>query len=309
MMSDPTAQDFDQARGLLNQLLKEVSEQESTLAGGTKLGPGGKAIRGVLDTEVSFGFPDDKLTRLDGAMFAKLNIPLSPIQQQQLDSSGYNFYYMTLNTSIVPKQDAAFNQVECKLDFNPKGTDKPIIQTYFPVREWKEILRMGASLKLALSGNLEWQAEVSGLSPTQLEKLPLHLQARITNVDEINAFVVIPNYVYSLGKSEITATGEGNFFCYWRIEKVNLQKTQNLTFVVVFKVPGGTETLDLIGWIRFNPSIAWLTNKIRPVFSFLGKALQALFLIENKERKDELFIGAYEKWTLDLRNCTVTKSR
>ena len=45
MMSEPTAQDFDQARELLNQLLTEVSEQESTLAGGTKPGAGGKAVQ------------------------------------------------------------------------------------------------------------------------------------------------------------------------------------------------------------------------------------------------------------------------
>ena len=308
MTIEPTTSDFTRARELLHQLLEEVSEQEGMLAGGKKLGLGGKAIQGIIDTEVSFGFPDDNLVLLDSELFESLNISLSPVQKRQLDTNGFKFYYMTLTSSIRPKQGATFTQVECTLNFNPGGLNKPIIQAYFPVREWKEVLRLGLSMKLALNGNLDWQAEIHGLAPNQFEQLPIHLQARITNQDDLKAFIAIPNYVYSLGKSEITATGEGNSFCYWHIEDFNLQKAQNLTFVIVFKVPSETKTLDLVGSIRFYPGRSWLINKIRLVFEYLSKTIQTLILpSEEQKESDQLFIGDYEKCFLDLQRCRIKK--
>ncbi len=297
-MSDRiTTKQMHDAHNVLEELFQEVSSEEGYLAGGVELGIGGNALQGLRETKVTFGNPKNNLIRLNEERFQKNSLALSPIHQQQMAT--YDFYYMTLASSMQPGPGTQFTRVECKIDLGPKGEDEPIVQSIFPTSEWRDLLKAGVDMTVGLDGNLSWKAAVPDLSAVEL---PGSIQGSVTNANEFKACVTIPKYTFELGRSDITAVGEENSECFWRIDKTDLKKAQTVQFGMVFKVPKGVETLDLTGLVVVEPNFGWLTSKLSDVFEALGSKLQQFLLKKDNERqgKERLPVGAHEKWVLDL---------
>ncbi len=294
-------QDLSDAQDLLYELFTAVKSEESTLTAGTKLGMGSDALKSLRETKVTFGNPRNDLIRLTKKLFDNVGVELTEIHKRQMRDQ-FDFYYMTLTVSMQPGRGAQFTRVECKLDFGPKGTGEPIVQAIFPKSEWREVLSWGGGMNLALNGNLELGAEVRLPDAVRIENLPTPMRANIANKDELKAFIVVRNYSFKLGRSEIVATGEGSSECYWRIETPNLQETQTLQFGVVFKVPKGTTSIELTGLVAAEPCMNWLVANVRDVFEDLSNKLQDLLRRKDDERKGKecLLIGDHEKWPIPL---------
>lgn len=288
-------------QSLLDELFTEVVSEEGTLIGGTKLRRGGQAIQSLRETEVTFGHPYDNLIQLTPEMFQAIGVELSPIQRHQIEND-FDFYYMTLAVSMHPKRGATFQLVECRLEFGPEGMQMPIVQTIFPQSQWRTVLEWGGSMNLGLNGNLDWEVGVDGEKLEEITKLGNVPSAKLKTNNDLNAFIVIPDYSFGLGRSEISATGEGNARCTWRLQNPDLQETQTVRFVVIFKVPKGMESVELTGTVLAEPKMSWLAAQLDDVFGELSERFKALFSGEREERarKARLAISAREKWELKL---------
>lgn len=101
-------------------------------------------------------------------------------------------------------------------------------------------------MDVGVNGNLEWQAGVQPLEATAPGDLAsARLSAGVAGGGKANLFLTMPSYTYHLGHAEISATGEGNDFCFWRIDDPAVQRQTTGKFSVVFKMPAGSEILLL----------------------------------------------------------------
>ena len=301
-----TLPNLQEASLLLSELLQDVQKWEGTLAGGTKLGLGATAVDSLFQTKVSFGDPRDRLVRLAEDTFKESGAELVGIYQQQMRNQ-YNFYYLTITVSLIPKLGAKFRRLTCQLDFNTNHENNdPIVQTIFPSQKWRDVMNCGAGMALGLNGNLDWSV---GVDASQLEKmrnlLPAELKSNITNQSEFKAFIAVPTYKYELGQSEITAVGEGSSVCYWRIQDQELQKIGTARFAIVFKVPQGTETINLRGIVWAEPDMNWLTADVRDVLGDLGDRFKTL-LKRKDDAANQFARGDAEEWILSLPNTTTS---
>jgi hypothetical protein len=296
IISPPNLQETD---SLLSALFEEVKEKERYLAGGTELTVGAAAVDQLFQSKVRFGNPRDRLIHLTEETFKESGAELKNIYRQQM-SQQYDFYYMTVPVDLLPKPGAQFRRLTCQLDFGPKGSGEPIVQTIFPNQKWRDVMNFGVGMDIGLNGNLDWSAGVDSSVLTKIiEQLPGELKAQAANKNEFKAFVALPAFKYELGKTEITALGEGNSVCYWRIQDQEVQKIGTARFAIVFKVPKGMESITLRGIAWAEPNMNWLTADVRDVFDELAERFQTLV-----KRKDEaasqLARGASEEWTLAL---------
>jgi len=293
--------ELNASRELLEQLIEEVKIEEGTLSGGTSLGIGTDALQQLRETKISFGNPLHNLIRLTEEGLSKYGIELSEIQKQQMRDR-FDFYYMTLSVSLQPGRGVQFTRLECLLDFGPKGQDEPIVNNIFPQSEWREVLRLGRKMSLGLDGNLEWRAGMDDLDKASMEKFPAAIKGKITNKNELKAFIAIPDYSYELGRADIAATGAGNSQCFWRVDKPDLKKAQTVQFGIVFKVPKETSSFELTGMVSVEPNFQWLTSNLKDVFEFLSDKIKGLLRLKEEERKgkDRLPIGDHEKWEITL---------
>jgi hypothetical protein len=157
-------------------------------------------------------------------------------------------------------------------------------------------------MSLALSGDLDWKigADLSAL--TKAAKLPGNIKADIANKSSLKAYIAIPDYSFDIGKDEIISYGEGSPECFWDIKEPTLQRTHQLKFGIVFKVPKGTRSIELTGLVIVEPSKRWLASKLRHVFEYLSQSDQALIQGRDEERKgkENLLFGDHEYWQLVL---------
>jgi hypothetical protein len=306
-----TQQDLTASSQLLDQLFEEVAAQESHLSGRTMYrgaesiqpGSAAEALQRLRKTEVTFGSPYHRLVRLTPEGFSQCGLELSYFQKQEM--SRYDFYYMVLPVSMQPGRGVQFTRFECKLDFGPKGEKEPLVHRIFPQSQWLTVLQLGRSMDLGLDGNLEWSAGIDQAAlpgETALDNLPIPIKGKITGKNQLKAFVVLPEYVYELGRTEIAATGEGNSFCFWRIDKPDLRKAQTVRLGIVFKVPQGIGTIGLNGVAAVEPSFQWLTSNLGDMFDMLSENLKRLLGLNKDERsgKDRLPRGCFGEWTITL---------
>lgn len=281
----------------LDELYNEVSAYQGTLAGGEKIDLAEKpnALLAFKQTQVSFGNPYDRLVKLTPALFEGTGGKLDDVLTSQMQTS-YDFYYMTLNVSMRPQEDVQFSRVECQLNFSIDGKDSVIVQTLFPSSEWKEVIQWGGEVNLGVTGSLGFDLGVSVDKTT----LPVQVQAKVKNSNELNSFIAVPKFTFSMGRSDIEATGEGNSFAFWRIRKPELKQTQTAKFGVIFKVPKGSTTLGLEAIAAVAPSIPWLTANLSSVIRFLSAPFKALFTKPEAEQEKSLSKVASEKWVLNL---------
>jgi hypothetical protein len=294
---------LQQAETLLSELFQEVQKWEGTLAGGTKLSIGAEAVNSLRQSKVSFGNPKDKLIQLTEEIFKNYGTELNAIYKQQMQEQ-FDFYYMTLTVDLRPELAAKFWRLTCELDFNPKGSNEPIIQSLFPTDKWRSLMSFGVGMEVGLNGNLDWNIGVDSSQLAKLiESLPGELKANVSNKDDFKAFLAIPAYQYELGHPEILTNGEGSSTCYWRIQDKELQKIGTVKFAIVFKVPKGTNSITLKGKVWAEPDLNWLTADIRDVFSDLSDQLKQL-LRQKNDIADRLARGDAEEWVLTLPQAT-----
>ena len=284
------------AMAFLDDLYTAVTFEEGTLSGGNseQLYEGGTAVQGLRETRISLGHPYHRLTRLTPKLFTALGIELDPLLKEQ--RKRYEYYYMSMATSLSPKRGAAFQRVECELQFGPAGMQAPIVESIFPQTRWHTVLEWGGELNLALNGQLEWEI---GLSNDEILAEVLQLSgvpnAKIKTANAMKAHILVPDYSFKMGRVETSATGVGNTYCRWRIEDPQLQETETADFIVVFKVPKGITTIELTGILTADTKLAWLTGHLNSIFGDLARRFQALWQPEAR-----LPIGVQEKWTVTL---------
>ena len=290
-LSPPNLQEAD---ALLSDLFQEVNDLEGLLAGGTKLGLGAEAIDSLRQSKVSFGNPTDRLIQLTEKTFTNSGTELNHIYKQQMQEQ-FDFYSMTHTVDLRPERGARFWRLTCELDFSPKGSGEPILQSLFPTHKWRSVMSFGVGMKVGLNGNLDWNVGVDSSQLAELlELLPGELKANVGNKDNFKAFLAVPSYQYELGNPEILTNGEGNSSCYWRIQDSELQKIGTAKFALVFKVPKGTESITLEGKVWAEPSMNWLTANLEDVVANLSEKFKNL-LGQGNEAVSRLARGDAER--------------
>jgi len=157
-------------------------------------------------------------------------------------------------------------------------------------------LAWGGGMNLALNGRLDWEIGLPDNEALQeVTKLAGAPVANIKTNNEMKAHILVPDYSFEMGRVETSATGVGNNYCRWRIEDPQLERTEAANFIIVFKVPKGTKTVELTGIVTADTKMSWLTAKLNNVFGDLADRFKALW-----QPNARLPIGVKEKWTLPL---------
>lgn len=302
MTSTISAPNLQETDALLSNLLQDVEKAEQAdvdFSGGTKQPLGSEAVKSLQQSRVQFGNPTDRLIYLTEETFKDSGTELNNIYRQQMQGQ-FDFYYMTLATSLLPERAARFWRLTCELDFEPKGMEEPIIQTLFPSQQWRSVMSFGVGMDVGLNGNLDWNVGVDSekLGPLS-ETLPGDLKAKVNSTDSFSGFITLPSYKYELGHPEVLATGEGNSICSWRIQDENLQKIGTLRLGIVFKVPKGLETITLKGKVWAEPNMNWLASDVGDIFYALGQKFKNL-LNQGDEAANQFARGMAEEWVLSL---------
>lgn len=284
-------------QSLLMELLQEVSIEEGTLSGGIERNTTLNELLRLREAAVKLGNPRNHLIRLTSKLFESIGFELSDVYKHQMRNQ-FDFYYMTQTISLQSAVGIPFRQLEFTLDFGPKGGNEPIIQSIFPKREWKEKLRLGAGFSLSINSDMQLRAEVNtpiGLNIAQL-------QTTVGGTGKANAFVTIPESTFKLGQVEITARGEGNSNCYWRIEQSRLREVQDVQFLIVFKVPKGTRSIELDGLAASEPSSLWIADHTQDAFEHLSNKFRMMLRrgVSGQSGRDRFLIYASEHWLIAL---------
>lgn len=299
MFDSVSSEELVKSQEFLGELEVEVSRLETTMGGGQKLGVGTAAVKGLRETQVRFGDPRGDLIHLTDEHCTVLGIELAPAWRLQMANS--DFYFMKLGTSLWPKPGVQFSRVECSLDLNPKGaSDPPIAKSIFPQAQWRDVLKFGVDLNLALGAELEWHAGLDDMGI--LGQLPAGLKAKVHNRNELKG-VVAANFSNKIVKQTIVAVGENDSKCQWRIDSPKLlHEVQRVEFLVVFQVPKATTKVDLEGLLVVEPSIKWLGTRLKDVWNALPVETREFLWPtgEKLESRPRLPVGDRETWMLDL---------
>jgi hypothetical protein len=227
-------------------------------------------------------------------LFAEAGVRLSEVLIRQMHDQ-FKFYYLTVPVTLMPRRGVQFTRVECRLNFGPKGSREPIIQSIAPQRQWREVLEWGGAMKLKIDGKLDFSVDLE--VPAPAIALPGAIKAHLAAQNDAQARIIVPDYSFKIGRAEITATGEGNSECFWRIESPQLREEQTVKFSVIFKVPRDVDRVELAGLVIASPDMNWLGANLRDVYEFLSDNLKALF---RPNSEVQLGVGDHEKWVLAL---------
>jgi hypothetical protein len=289
-------QELQESQVLISELAQEVRDERSALAGGVSQDVTRDIFDDLNQSKITFGFPQDKLIQLTPDLLASLGIQLDPIQTIQMNTQ-YDFYYMSLAVSLFPKRSNLFKIVECRLNFRSlDDKNAPIIQSLFPQSQWRTVLEWGGNLSLGLNGNLDWDVGVDGNMLTEVTSLVGAPTANLTTKNELGSRILVPEYSFKVGRAEIVATGKGNDHCQWRLRQPELQESQTVNFIIIFKVPKGTNAIELEGTVVGEANMDVLVAEVEDVFSELGDKFKNLFKKGGDDDK-KLLIGSHETWS------------
>ncbi|NHZ72017.1 MAG: hypothetical protein GWP17_02900 [Aquificales bacterium] len=294
--------DFDQelqdSRAMISGLAQEVRDERSVLAGGTTRKVTNDIFDDLNQSKITFGFPQDRLIQLTPDLLKSLKIQLDPIQTIQMNTQS-DFYYMSLAVSLFPKRSNLFKLVECRLEFRGIDGKAAIVQSIFPQSQWKTVLEWGGNLSLGLNSNLDWDIGVDGDKLAEVTSLAGVPSANLTTKNELGSRILVPDYTFNVGRAEITATGKGNDHCQWRLRQPELKQSQTVDFIVIFKVPKGTQAIELEGKVIGEPDMDMLVAEVDDVFGELGDKFKNMFRKSDDDRQgaEKFPIGSHEVWS------------
>jgi hypothetical protein len=292
---------LDDAEDLLNDLFEEVKSKESELAGGEtqELRRGATAVQRLKETTVTFGNPRSKLIPLTVEGFKAKGVELNYEIQQLMNQ--YDFYSMVVSIDPKPQPNVLISSLECHLDFGAKANEQPIVYRIIPDSKLRTLVNAGVSLNLGLDANLDVGVGVDASELIKIANLPDYdrLKAIVGTKDELKAFIVLDGLNYKFGKFNLFAQGEDNSECYWRIEKPEIQDKSTVKFDIIFQVPKGWNSIDLIGKVWIEPSIDWLNGELSEVLQDLPAYLKDIFGSEEKAAK-RFAVGKKEIWNIKL---------
>ncbi|MBW4465464.1 MAG: hypothetical protein KME07_08485 [Pegethrix bostrychoides GSE-TBD4-15B] len=294
--------DLQKAEELLAELLVEVKQQEGALAGGDAEAKtrGVTAIRRLQATKVTFGNPNQKLLRLSTEAIAKMGLELDYATQQQMSS--YDFYSLTLRVNWQVEDSVAISSLSCNLDFGPKqgGSNEPIIHDIFPSAAYSSVLKVTAAAKLGFNSELKYSIGVDASQLAEFASLPGELKAKVESDNSLKAAVEIPEQTRQMGRFELTTDGIGSPGCSWRFQASKLQGLLAVEFRVIFQVPKGWDSIDLVGQAWVEPNIMVLNGELSHVIEAIPGFLSNKFGNESKAAR-EFAVGSQEKWMNDSR--------
>ena len=161
-------------------------------------------------------------------------------------------------------------------------------------------MTFGVGMDIGLDENLDWTAAVDSDDLLFFRQSLLgKLTAKVESKTDFKGFLAVPSFKYELGNPQITATGENNSFCYWRIEDQQIQKIGTAKFAIVFKVPKGVDSITLTGKAWAEVDMNWLTADIRDVVGALSDSLKGI-LRQGNQGANQLSQGIAEEWQLQL---------
>ena len=293
--------DFDQTEDLLNDLLEEVKSKESELAGGIaeELTRGSNAIQRLKETTVKFTDPRSRLIPLTVEGFQAKGVELNYEIQQLIKQ--FDFYSMVINVNPRPQESVLISGLECQLNFGEKEQKSPLVHRIIPDDKWQTLVNAGVNLNLGLDANLEIGVGVDASEFTKITNLPDYdnFKANVGTKDKFKAFWVLDGLNYNLGKFNIFAQGVGSSECYWRIEKPEIQDKSTVEFNIIFQVPKGWNSIDLVGKVWIEPSIDWLNGELTHVIQSLPGYLKNIFGSKEKAAKS-FAVGKKVTWQIEL---------
>jgi hypothetical protein len=295
---------FNDAKKLLDDLFDNVKSKESLLAGGKTqpLGRGATAVQRWRKTTVTFGDPRAKLIPLTLEGFKAEGVEVNYEIRQLMNQ--YDFYSLVVSVDPIPQPSVLISSLKCQLEFGEcqlesgeKSDQRPIIHSIFPQSKWQTVVNTGVKLDLGLDANLDVRVGVDASELTKITNLPDYdnFKASVGTKDKFKAVIVLDGLNYNFGKFNLFAQGEDNSRCYWRMERPEIQDKSTVKFNIIFKVPKGWESIDLISNVWIEPSIDWLNGELTDVIRDLPPYLKDVF--GNKERAAKKFaVGIKEEW-------------
>lgn len=293
---------LQKAQTLLADLLEAVKTEEGSLAGGEaeEKTKGVTAIQRLRETKVEFGNPNQKLLLLSAEAIEKMGLDLDYATQQQM--LRYDIYSMTLIVNWRVADSVAISSLSCNLDFGPKngGANEPIIHDIFPNAAYRSVLQVTTAAKLGFNPQLKLSLGVDASQLAQFANLPGELKAKVESDNSLKAAVEIPEQTRQMGRFELEAGGVGSPNCDWRFHAPKLQGALAEEFRVIFQVPKGWESIDLVGNAWVEPNIQVWTGELSHVIDAIPGYLKNKFGNEKKAAQ-EFAVGCQEQWINDSR--------
>lgn len=294
--------DLQKAQELLTNLLEAVRKEEVSLAGGEseEKTKGVTAIQRLRQTKVEFGNPNQRLLRLSMEAIDKMGLELDYATQQQMSS--YDFYSLTLRVNWQVEDSVAISSLSCNLNFGPQqgGANEPIIYDIFPSAAYSSVLKVTTAAKLGFNAELKYTIGVDASQLAEFASLPGELKAKVESDNLLKAVVEIPEQTRQMGRFELMTDGIGSPSCSWRFQAPKLQGLLAVEFRVIFQVPKGWDSIDLVGQTWVEPNIMVLNGELSHVIDAIPGFLKNKFGNE-KAAAREFAVGCEEKWINERR--------
>ena len=289
--------DFDDTEDLLNELFQEVKSQESHLSGGIEeeLTQGAIAVKRLRETKVTFTNPDARLIPLTVEGFKAKNVELDYETQKLMKR--FDFYSMVMSVNFELEPSVLVSSLKCNLKFGEKDQKSPLIHRIIPDSKWQSLVNAGVNLNLGLNANLDIEVGIDASELTKIVNLPDYdtLRASVGTKNEFKGFITLDGLNYKCGKFSLVAQGVDDSQCRWEMQKPEIQEQSTIRFSIIFKVPQGWESIDLIGEVWIEPSIDWLHGELIYVIDSISPHLTNIF--GNKEKAAQKFaVGKKETW-------------
>ncbi|MEI6444398.1 MAG: formylglycine-generating enzyme family protein [Nostocales cyanobacterium ELA583] len=288
---------FNDTEDLLNELFQEVKSQESHLSGGSEeeLTQGAIAVKKLQQTKVTFANPDSRLIPLTVEGFKAKNVQLNYKIQELMKR--FDFYSMVISVNFQLQPSVLVSSLKCNLKFSEKEQNSPLIHNIIPDSKWQSLVNAGVNLNLGLDTNLDIAVGIDAAELTKIVNLPDYdkLKASVRTKDKFKGFIILDSLNYKCGEFSFVAQGVGDSQCYWKMQRPEIQEQSTIKFGIIFKVPKGWESIDLIGEVSIEPSIDWLTGELSDVMRAIPSHFKNIF--GNKETAAQKFaIGTKEIW-------------
>lgn len=294
---EATFADLEQSQYLIQEIFERLVEEESHISGARGHGRGAEAFNALRESNVTFGNPTDRLIRLTPELLQSMDITLDPIVSAQMQNQ-YDFYFMAMPVAVFPKRGELFNRVECRLAFEVASDQQVVMHALFPTSKWLRVLRWGGEVNLALNGNLDWDVGVDPARLDEVKNLGDVPAANLKTADEVKSRILMPNFAFELGRQEIVAAGEGKNFCHWRLRDKELNTSNDLRFVVIFKVTKGVKQVRMSGLVLAEPNMELLAAEVGGIFSQLSERIKNVFRKPDHERQgaERMPISNFTVW-------------